>query len=97
MTDDTKRDALRDSRVPVPRFTIGDRARFTTGEKWIEDEAPMGVVTEVKLRMFRQGPDYWTIQYDISFDKPWPDNPLSGSKIRSLKVPEYHLKRPTHD
>ncbi len=97
MTDKRERDALRDERVPIPRFAIGDRVRYSTGEEWIEKEAPLAVVTEVKLHMFRQGPDYWSIQYRVVFDKPWPDVPLSGSKIYELMISEEWVKAVFND
>lgn len=82
---------MADSRIPVPRYTIGDRVRYISDEilrEWAEKESSPATVVGVKLHMFRQGPSYWSIQYSIVFDTPWPvkERTLSGQPIRDLIV-----------
>ena len=82
---------LKDVRKPIPEYTIGDRVRYVGDEKlreWAEEESSPATVVGVKLHMFRQGPEFWSVQYKIIFDTPWPviERTLSGQPIRELTV-----------
>ena len=77
--------------VPVPKYTVGDRVRYIPDEtlrEWAEKESSPATVVGVKVHMFRQGPGFWSIQYIIVFDTPWPakERTLSGESIRELTV-----------
>ena len=81
----------KDVRIPVPEYTIGDRVRYISDKmlrEWAEKESSPATVIAVKLHMFRQGPDFWSITYLIVFDTPWPikERTLSGQPIRELTV-----------
>lgn len=80
-----------DARVLISRYAVGDRVRYSTGEEWVEKEAPTGVITQVNLHMFRQGPGFWSIQYRITFDHGWPEKPLS-EKIFEITTFEGYIK-----
>ncbi|KKL21503.1 hypothetical protein LCGC14_2444820 [marine sediment metagenome] len=77
--------------VPIPEYTIGDRVRYISDEtlrEWAKEESSPATVVEVKLHMFRQGPDFWSVVYKVVFDTPWPprERTLSGQPIRELTV-----------
>ena len=86
--------AERDERVSIPRFSLGDRVSYVPTDEvlkdWAVQESSPATVIEIKLRMFRQGPEYWNIVYLLVFDTPWPpvERTLSGSPIRELRVEE---------
>lgn len=88
---------MRDERVPVPKFGIGDRVRYRPRDRalkdWAEEESSVATVVWVKLRMFRGGPECWNLVYEVVFDTPWPsrEKSLSGSPIRELVVCEESL------
>ena len=80
-----------DARIPTPKYAIGDRVRYTPDEtlrEWADKESSPATVVGVKLHMFRQGPDFWSIRYSILFDTPWPpiERTLSGQPIWDLTV-----------
>ena len=82
--------------VPVPEYTIGDRVQYISDEilrEWAQEESSPATVVEVKIHMFRQGPDFWSVVYRIVFDTPWPprERTLSGQPIRELNVSEDFL------
>lgn len=89
--------AKRDERIPIPRFSLGDRVSYVPTDKalkdWAVKESSPATVIEVKLRMFRGGPENWSLVYLIVFDTPWPpiERTLSGSPIRELGVGEDSL------
>ncbi len=79
----------KDIRIPVPKYTIGDRVWYISDKmlrEWAQEESSPATVITVKLHMFRQGPDFWSIMYFIVFDTPWPEKALSGQPIRELTV-----------
>ena len=82
---------VKDVHIPIPKYTVGDRVKYISDEmlrEWAEEESSPATVIGVKLHMFRQGPDFWRIEYFIIFDTPWPDikKTLSGQPIRELTV-----------
>ena len=82
--------------IPIPEYAIGDRVRYVSDEKlreWAKKESSPATVVGIKIRMFRQGPGFWSIEYYIVFDTPWPvkSRTLGGQPIRELNTCEEHL------